>query len=65
MKAGIMVESSREFDKIAPIDFIAETLCNIESYNDLHLSQKRHMKEYNYDEEKFNSFMPLVKLAKR
>lgn len=27
-------------------------------------SQKRHLKEYGYTEEKFKSFMPLVKLAK-
>ena len=64
MKVGIMVESNQEFNKIAPINFIAEVLCNVDSYNDLHFSQKRHLKEYGYTEEKFKSFMPLVKLAK-
>lgn len=36
MKVGIMVESNQEFNKIAPINFIAEVLCNVDSYNDLH-----------------------------
>ena len=32
MKVGIMVESNQEFNKIAPINFIAEVLCNVDSY---------------------------------
>ncbi len=65
MKIGIMVETSRELDKIAPVDFIAETLCDIDSFDDLRFSQKRKLKEYGYTAEKFNSFMPLAKIAKR
>lgn len=65
MKAGIMIESSQEVNNIAPIDFIAETLCNIDSYNDLYFSQKRNLKKYGYTEEKFNSLILLAKLAKR
>ncbi|PWB10223.1 hypothetical protein C5O72_08155 [Muribaculum intestinale] len=59
MKVGIMVESNQEFNKIAPINFIAEVLCNVDSYNDLHFSQKRHLKEYGYTEETVEQVMEL------
>lgn len=64
MKAGFLFESFDEMQKRIPVNFIAEMWANKGSFNSLTLSQKRHLNELGYTEEKVNSFMPLVQKAK-
>ena len=65
MKIGIIFESQSELTKRIPIDFIATTWRDGDTYKSLQCTAKIRLQRAGYDESSVNELSPLIRKAKR